>query len=73
MSTDSKKQREYVQMLEQAIANLENQSELSNDQIKGLFKTFLMVQIENSKFVDEMSDVINKQGKEIKDLTSKIS
>ena len=73
MSTDPKKQKEFVQELEQMIKHLETQGELSNDQIKGLFKTFLMVQIENTKFVDEMAIAINKHREEIDELSSKIS
>lgn len=71
MDVDSKKQQEYIKLLEQAVENLEKQEHLSNEQIKGLFKTFLVIQIENSRFVDEMADVINKHGVELEKLTSK--
>lgn len=71
MDVDSKKQREYIKLLEQAVENLEKQEHLSNEQIKGLFKTFLVIQIENSRFVDEMADAINKHGVELEKLTSK--
>jgi len=50
------------------IKNLEKKENLSNDEIKGLFKTFLMVQIENTKFVKEMSDAINRHRNEIDQL-----
>ena len=63
---------EFVEMLEQAIKNLEKKKNLSNDEIKGLFKTFLMVQIENTKFVKEMSDAINRHRNEIDQLKNKI-
>ena len=59
---------EFVEMLEQAIKNLEKKKNLSNDEIKGLFKTFLMVQIENTKFVEELSDAVNRHRNEIDEL-----
>ena len=64
---------EFVDDLEQMIKNLEKRESLSNDDIKGLFKTFLMVQIENTKFVGEMANAINDHAKEINELSSKIS
>ena len=67
------KQKEFVETLEKMIQNLEKNEQLSNDQIKGLFKTFLMVQIENTKFVDEMSIAINKHREELDYLKRRIS
>jgi len=69
--SDSSKQNEFVKSLEQMIENLEKHGQLSNDQVKGLFKTFLMVQIENTKFVDELSTKLNEVIREISKLQPK--
>ena len=69
----SSKHQEFVKTLEQMIQNLEKKENLSNDEIKGLFKTFLMVQIENTKFIGEISDSINKHREELDYLRGRIS
>ena len=66
-------QKEFIETLEKMIQNLEKKEHLSNDEMKGLFKTFLMVQIENTKFVDEIGEAINKHREELDYLKSRIS
>jgi hypothetical protein len=71
LSADPEKLQEFIKLLEQGVKNLEKYESLSNDDIKGLFKTFLMVQIENTKFVDELAKAWEEQKEQIKKLSSK--
>lgn len=71
LAVDPKKLQEFIQLLEESVKNLEKQGQLSNDQIKGLFKTFLDIQIENTKFVSELAMALEKQNEQIKKLSSK--
>ncbi len=71
LSADPGKLQEFIKLLEQGVKNLEKHESLSNDQIKGLFKTFLTVQIENTKFVDELAKAWEEQKEQIKKLSAK--
>lgn len=71
MVADPEKLQAFIKLLQQAIENLEKREHLSNDDMKGLFKTFLAIQIENSKFILEISKALEEHRIEIEKLSSK--
>lgn len=67
---DEEKLKEFKELLEKAVENLEKHPTLTNEQIKGLFKTFLTIQIQNTEFVSEVLAGVKEIAEDVKKLKS---